>query len=284
MIALFGFFISETQGASKKQTFTYFNQGERELELDVFYPETPPPLKGYPLIISLHGGGWIIGNKDRDLFLRSMTREGYAVASVEYRLSGEAKYPAQIEDVRHAAHWLIQHAKDLQLDPNRMVVTGVSAGGHLALLLAFTQDRQLTAGGSNPLPVNAIKAVCAFYPPTDLVDIIPEDRRNKSNNLVAALLGAPVSERLAAAQNGSPIRHVNKESPPVFLIHGDRDTLVPQAQSELLHTALRSAGVECTLVIYEGAGHGFRPRPKTLEEISRFLDRHVGRQKNSDRN
>lgn len=264
-----------TPAGSVEKNRTYFQNGGRSLRLDLFYPETPPPPGGYPLIISLHGGGWIIGNKTRDLFLRPMTREGYAVASVEYRLSGEAKFPAQIEDVRRATHWLRDRAAALRLDPDRFVVTGASAGGHLALLLAFTQDRPLVAGGTPPLPEGAIKAVCAFYPVVDLVGVVPADRRDNPHNLVAALLGGSVTERLAAARLGSPIRHIRASSPPVFLIHGDADVLVPYEQSVSLARALARAGVECTFVTYEGAIHGFGPRRKTRGEISRFLARHL---------
>jgi len=265
-----------TPSGPVRKNQTYFQDGQRKLRLDLFYPETAPPPGGYPLIVSLHGGGWIIGNKTRDLFLRPMTREGYAVASVEYRLSGEAKYPAQIEDVRRATHWLREHAAALRLNPDRFVATGASAGGHLALLLAFSEGQQLVPGGSPPLPAGTIKAVCAFYPVVDLEGVVPEDRRDKPHNLVAALLGAPVTQRLAAARQGSPIRYIRPSSPPVFLIHGDEDVLVPYEQSVILANALAQAGVECTFVTYEGAVHGFGPRPKTRGEISRFLARHVG--------
>ncbi len=104
-------------------------------------------------------------------------------------------------------------------------------------------------GGSRPLPAHTIKAVCAFYPPTDLVEIIPAERRDRGNNLVAALLDTPVSQRLSDARAGSPIFHVGRSSPPVFLVHGDRDKVVPLDQSQTLHAALREKNVESTLIV-----------------------------------
>ena len=265
LAALFATLLARAGYATARKNLVFATIGAHNLRLDVYYPRTPPPAGGYPLIISIHGGGWIFGNRHKDLFLRDLTTHGYAFASIDYRLSGEAKFPAQIDDTRKALDWLIANAGPLQLNPERIGVTGASAGAHLALLLGLHQS-----GHSNP-----IKAICALYPPTDLISIIPPENRTRRDNLVAALLGGSVSEHIEIARVGSPITYVSKDAPPVLLIHGDKDTLVPIEQSKTLNAALRRAGADSSLTIYQGKGHGFSLRPDMVAEVAKFFDRHV---------
>lgn len=252
----------------------YARHGGKNLYLDLYYPDTPPPRGGYPLIVCFHGGGWISGSKKRDLFFNDLTRSGFAIASVQYRLSTQAKYPEQLRDIRAAALWLFDRAPALKVNPDKIVAAGASAGGHLALLLAFSQDREFS--GMSSIPHDMFKAVCALYPPTDLVTIVPKERRDRLDSLVSMLLAGTINGRLVLAQQGSPISYVSKTSPPVFFVHGDRDPLVPLEQSETLAKALHQDGVETTLIVYRGASHGFRPRPVTLDQIERFFQRHLG--------
>lgn len=251
----------------------YARHGRYKLYLDLYYPDTPAPRGGYPLIVCFHGGGWISGSKKRDLFLNELSRSGFAIASIQYRLSTQAKYPEQLRDIRAAARWLYDRAGNLHLNPDKFVAAGASAGGHLALLLAFSQDREFT--GMQSIPHDLFKAVCAFYPPTDLVTIIPEDRRDRLDNLVSMLIAGTINGRLILARDGSPSSYVSKNCPPVFFVHGDKDPLVPLEQSETLARALHEEGVETTLVVYRGSSHGFRPRPATLDQIERFFQRHL---------
>lgn len=252
----------------------YARHGGRALYLDLYYPVASPPPGGYPLIVCFHGGGWISGTKKRDLFFNDLTRSGFAIASVQYRLSTQAKYPEQLRDIRAAAQWLFDRASTLKVNPDKIVAAGASAGGHLALLLAFTQDREFA--GMASIPHDMFKAVCALYPPTDLVTIVPKERRDRLDSLVSMLLAGTINGRLVLARQGSPISYVSKTSPPVFFVHGDRDPLVSLEQSETLAKALHQDGVESTLVIYRGGTHGFRPRPVTLDQIERFFQRHLG--------
>lgn len=252
----------------------YARHDGRNLYLDLYYPKTSPPPGGYPLIVCFHGGGWISGSKKRDLFFNELTRSGFAVASVQYRLSTQAKYPEQLRDIRAAARWLFDRAASLQVNPQKFVAAGASAGGHLALLLAFSQDREFS--GMVSVPHDMFKAVCALYPPTDLVTIIPEYRRDRYDNLVCMLLAGTVNGRIVLAREGSPSSYVSKVSPPVFLVHGDQDPIVPLEQSESLAKALHEDGVETTLVVYRGSSHGFRPLPATIDQIERFFQRHLG--------
>ena len=266
---------SPSWAGRSKTDLVYAHRDEGDLKLDIYYPRTPPPPDGYPVILSFHGGGWIIGTKKKDLFLRSMVQQGFALVSPQYRLSSRKKFPAQIEDARTAAHWLLQNAKALQLDPNRFVATGASAGGHLALLLALSADNTLVSGGTPPLPPNFIKAVFALYPVTDLYGIIRPEKRNDAGNLVARLLGGPVAEKSALARLGSPSSYVHRNSPPVYFLHGDGDRLVPLSQSADLHRQLAQAGVETKLVILQGRGHAFAPSQKNVEDVAAFLTRHL---------
>jgi len=252
----------------------YARHGGRPLYLDLYYPAMSCPADGYPLIVCFHGGGWISGSKKRDLFFNELTRSGFAIASVQYRLSTQAKYPEQLRDIRAAARWLFDRAPALKVNPDKIVAAGASAGGHLALLLAFSQDREFS--GMPSIPHDMFKAVCALYSPTDLVTIVPKERRDRLDSLVSMLLAGTINGRIVLARQGSPISYVSKNSPPVFFVHGDRDPLVPLEQSETLARALHQDGVETTLVVYRGGSHGFRPRPVTLDQIERFFQRHLG--------
>lgn len=235
--------------------------GTNKLFLDISIPRFAPPIAGYPLIVSIHGGAWERGDRHSDAGLRKLTERGYALACIDYRLASQAKYPAQIDDVREAVRWLVKHASGYHFDTNRIFAIGASAGGHLSLLLGLSQK-----SGDR-----TIKAVCAFYPPTDLVSIVPPARLSETDNPVADLLGGPVSERLALAHEASPITYVRKDSVPVLIFHGDADTLVPVTQSQSLEAALKAAGANCTLIVYRGYPHGFGPREAGLDRIAKFF-------------
>lgn len=260
---------------SWKPNLVYSSRDDGDLKLDIYYPRTPPPPEGYPVILSLHGGGWIIGTKRKDLFLRSLVKQGFALVSPQYRLSSRAKFPAQIEDVRTASHWLLKNAKALKLDPDRMVATGASAGGHLALLLAMSGDKTLVPGGTSPLPRGFIKAVFVLYPVTDLYGIILPEKRGDTGNLVARLLGGSVMEKSAQARLGSPVNHVRTDAPPVYFLHGDKDRLVPLSQSTILQEKLQQSGVETKLLILQGRGHAFAPNREQVQDAAAFLKRHI---------
>lgn len=252
-----------------RREFVYAKSGSEDVRLDIYYPRTPAPPGGYPLIIWLHGGGWILGSKRQDVFVRHFPQYGYAIASIEYRLAQHEPFPAQIRDVRTATWWLHKNAKDLELDPSKFVVAGQSAGGHLALLLGLTQGEKKKGWGPI-LPKGTIKAVAALYPPTDLLRLVPPSARDNPIHPVALLLGDKVNKRIKLAKQASPVNHVSPGDPPTLLFHGSEDPIVPIEQSEIMTRKLKAAGVSTTFLVTE-SGHAFTLYPDRVDDILNFL-------------
>jgi len=253
-----------------RRQYVYAHAPGEDMQLDIYYPRAKPPPGGYPLIIWVHGGGWILGSKRQDVFVRHFPQYGYAIASIEYRLAGGAPFPAQMADVRTATWWLWKNAKALEINPHRMIVAGQSAGGHLALLLAYTQG-ETKKGWGPPVPRGTLQAVAAMYPPTDLIRLVPPKSRNLTIHPVSILLGGRMSEHMALARQASPINYVHPGDPPTFLLHGESDPIVPPEQSELLARRLKAARVPVTLRLTSG-GHAFTLYPDHVREVVKFID------------
>lgn len=248
-----------------------------ELKLDFARPISGPG--PFPLIIWLHGGGWRQGDrKDYHSGVRGFAKLGWAGATVQYRFAPKHKFPAQIDDVRMALAFLRAHAKEYNLDPERIAVTGGSAGGHLALLLGLAPDKD---GQFAP----GIRAVVSYAGPTDFRSWHIDEGGEKVlrsvvpggwAEMIADLLGT--TDRTAPIMaEVSPLTYVRKGNPAVLSLQGSADNLCPPQQAELLHAALKKAGVTEKLVIYEGAGHGLNGEHgrKALVEMAAFLNKHV---------
>lgn len=290
-IAIFGLITSPTAGAADKgkpresffrkairdalhidairREFVFAKLPEEDLRLDIYYPRAAPPEGGYPLIVWIHGGGWILGSKRQDVFVRHFPRYGYAVASVEYRLAQEQPFPAQLHDARTATSWLWKNARELDLNPDAFVVAGQSAGAHLGLLMAYTEGEAHRNWGPT-LPPGTIKAVAALYPPTDLLRLVPPDARDNPLHPVAILLGDKVDHRIELARQASPIRHVRSENPPTLLLHGKSDAIVPVEQSIRLAEKLKANGVPNHLILTDG-GHAFTLYPDKVNDLLEFF-------------
>lgn len=221
--------------------------GFRPVSLDLHLPAGEGP---HPVILQLHGGGWRVGT--RSVFTPLVSEErsfgrvveaGFAVAAVDYRLSGEATYPAQVEDVTRALDWILANAEQYDLDPQRIVLWGGSAGGTLAALLAFARPHD-------------IHGVIDWYGVSDLFAMAAQDATAGSRE--ALWLGAPAASIPEAAAAASPALNAVTGAPPFFLAHGADDTDVPPAQSEALAAALRAADVDVELHLEPGAGHFWR--------------------------
>ncbi len=253
--------------------------------LDLYLP--PKADAPTPLVIWIHGGGWEAGNKDNPPGL-GLLKKGYALASLNYRLSQEAKFPAQIEDCKAAIRFLRANAKKYNLDPDHFGVWGESAGGHLVALLGTTGAvKELEGDGPNKNESSAVQAVVDWFGPTDMLqmkaqadaqtDVKFAFDANAANSAVGKLFGGPVQEHKELAEKANPIHYVTKDAAPFLIMHGDKDPLVPLAQSKILDEALKAAKVESTLVVVEGAGHGGPGfgTPENLQKIQDFFDAHL---------
>ena len=290
--------------------------GFRPLTLDLYLPaaSTPPPPSGLPLVVYIHGGAWLGGNShasgafaDFPGVLASLAARGYAVASINYRLSGEARFPAQAWDVKAAIRFLRLHAGEYGIDPARAVAWGVSAGGHLSALADVTchvpelAPRQ-TTGANHPEAapdeiVNAevsdcIQGAIAWYGVFDMATIAEQSRRGGalSRDVASApewrLLGCfktqcqPDQIRLA-----SPVSFVDHNTPPLLLIVGAADTTVPCHQTTEMAARMRAAGAKYKLIVMPGVSHvlmGKTPDQtqdanlQALAATFRFIDQTIG--------
>jgi len=243
-------------------------QGIAQL-LDLYVPDSRTPL---PLLISVHGGGWRGGSKEHSAIIRQSLR-GYAVASINYRLSDAATYPAQIEDCLAAVRWLRANAVKYNLDPKRVAAWGDSAGGHLVALMG-------TLGNKDPQ--TRLQAVIDFYGPTDLLKMAEHEKlspdvkyqipHNSPQSPESLLIGGPIQENKEKAARANPINYISKETAPFLIMHGDRDPLVPTEQSRIFQQALEKAGIPATLHIVKGGGHGFGG-PEIDRMVDEFFDR-----------
>ena len=252
-----------------------------ELRLDLYVPDVRPA----PLCIWLHGGGWMRGSRsDRAAErLLPLVDHGVAVAAVQYRLSGQATFPAPLDDARAAVRWLRAHAGDHGLDAARVGAWGASAGGHLASLLALTDD-----GTDAQRRDSSVQAVVAWFAPSDLLrrdTDVPEGPLPPfvtgpppEPSFEARLLGVnSVQDHRSAALAASPVAQVGAGAPPFLLVHGDADGLIPSEHSRRLHGALRAAGADSTLWLLHGANHEDPAfdSPSSLAAVSGFLRHHL---------
>lgn len=228
--------------------------GSDPVKLDLYIPRAGDG--PFPLVIWVHGGGWQAGDKNPCPALVLMP-EGFAVASVNYRLTDVAPFPAQIEDVKAAVRWLRAHAKENKLDPTRFGAWGASAGGHLVALLGTSGGVKALEGADlgNADQSSRVQAVCDWYGPTDFTKF-PDAAGLSTNSMIHKLFGGSVGEKRDLAVLASPVTHVTPDDPPFLIQQGDKDPLVPVAQSEALDAALKARGVPVEIMIVPGAGHG----------------------------
>jgi acetyl esterase/lipase len=264
-------------GTQSLRDLAYVPNGHERQKLDLFIP--PGATNARPLIVWIHGGAWQAGSKEQCPALRYLDR-GYAVASLNYRLSQHAIFPAQIEDCKAAVRWLRTHAKEYRLDPDRFAAWGSSAGGHLVALLGTSDGVKEFEVGENLKQSSRVQAVVDFFGPTDFTQMSKFSLPNAPFDHDAAdspesrLIGGAIQENKARAARASPLTFVSQDDPPFLIMHGNKDNLVPYQQSELLRDALHKAGVPVTLKIIEGAGHGFGGR-EVDEQVTEFFAKHL---------
>ena len=263
-------------GITVHQDIVYVADGHERQKLDLYIPDEGENL---PLIIWIHGGAWLGGDKTH-YNPREYLKSGYAGASINYRLSQHAIFPAQIEDVKAAVRWLRANAETYRLNPNRFAAWGSSAGGHLVAMLGTTDDVAEFEVGGNLEVSSRVQAVVDYYGPTDFLQM---DAHRLPDGLVhdapdspeSKLVGGPIQEHKDRVARANPITYVSEDDSPFLIIHGDQDKLVPYQQSVLLKDALEKAGVPVTFYKVEGGGHGWFRDPKVPELTKAFLEQHL---------
>jgi len=235
-----------------------------ETVLDIVQARAPA-LKNRPGVIVIHGGGWIRGDKESMLerFCLPFVEHGFVVANVEYRLAKVAPAPAAVNDALDAAKWFLDHAADYKVDPNQIIVTGSSAGGHLAMMVGMAPE---SAGLG---PSIRIAAIVNFYGISD----VPDQLEGPHLREYAVTWVPEQAGRMELAKKLSPLTYVRKGLPPILSIHGDADPTVPYEQSVRLTKELKAAGDHAELITVPGGKHGFPPEEmiKLWPQIFKWL-------------
>lgn len=251
---------------------TYVTVGSRKLHLDLFLPRIGSG--PFPAVVYIHGGGWINGNKSA--FWRQaayMATKGFVGATINYRLSTEAKYPAALYDSKAAVRWLRANAAKYHVDPNRIAAAGGSAGGYLVAMLGTTAGIPRFDGKEgNPRISTRVAAVAAFNP---VLDLVPFGKRDPdgTHNPVVRFIGVPYAKDPKLWKDASPIDHVSAHSAPTLFLHGTADTTVPFQQSVDMKDKLKAGGVRAELFPAPGAKHGFFNRPPWFEPTLKRMDK-----------
>ena len=275
------------EGVVAKRNLVYATVGDRNLHLDLYLPKDKPAAP-MPIVVWIHGGGWRGGSKDGIGRPAPILQTGnYILASVEYRLSGEAIFPAAIADCKAAVRWLRAHAGEYGFDPNRLGVWGSSAGGHLVALLGVAGDvREWDAIHPQNQDVSSKpNVVVNWFGPSDFLRMNDYEGRidhDAADSPESLFIGGPIQDHPEKVRKANPITYVSADDPPQLLMHGEKDLSVPYNQSELLYAALQKAGVKSRLYKVVGADHGFRdPVRDTPESLARmaieFFDRHLSK-------
>jgi acetyl esterase/lipase len=249
------------QGTITYPNIPYAGDTLRKHLLDIYLPHNAKA--NTPLVVWVHGGAWMLNDKYADMgymkaTIKSFLDSGYALASIDYRWSTTAPFPAQIQDCNQALEYLYEHATQNKLDRSRIALIGFSAGGHLASLLALSHNNNVKAFyPAGAAPKFTIKCVLDFYGPADLLaaSMSTDTAMNNAQSPIAVLLGAVPVERPDIAKQASPVTYVDKSDPPFFIVQGEKDESVSNTQSKLLHSWLTLAGVSNELIIVPNAPH-----------------------------
>ncbi len=250
---------SQVKLTGKKVTdIEYATVGAHKLLLDLYLPKEP---QGSPLVVWIHGGGWHQGSKS-SCSISWLSNFGFTVASINYRLVDVGIWPAQIHDCKGAVRWLRAHADEYGYNADRIVVSGSSAGGHLAALMGTTGDVESLEGdvGGNLDQSSRVQAVVDYYGATDFVlrSKTQPSRANQKGSVVYNLLGGGADQLVDIAKQASAKFHVIKDDPPFLVFHGEKDNTVLIDQSEAIDKAYKQAGLPITFHRIPEGKHGGR--------------------------
>ena len=239
------------EGVIEQKNIEYGKVGDRSLQLDLYAPDKIS--KPVPGLIFIHGGGWTGGSRDvYKPYSVSYAKKGYVAATISYRFSGEATFPAAVEDAKCAVRWLRANAAQYHVDPNKIAVLGGSAGGHLSLMVGYAPDvPELEGNGGNPKVSSRVQAVVDFYGPYDLTT----DFARKAGVVKKFLGNKTYEEAPELYKRASPMTYLTKNGPPTLILHGTIDDVVPIEQSDRLAARLKELGIPVVYDRLEGWPH-----------------------------
>ncbi|HEX6892670.1 MAG TPA: alpha/beta hydrolase [Chryseolinea sp.] len=247
------------QGTQFLQNIPYANDTLKKHLLDIYLPKNVKP--NTPVVIWVHGGAWMLNDKYADMgymtnTIKSILEKGYVLASIDYRHSTTAIFPAQIQDCNLALEFLHNNAAKYNIDKNKFILFGFSAGGHLASLLALSNNNNVTDFYPQKKKTNfKIKGVIDFYGPSDFLSMTAMGDPEMTGDPISTLLGSSPLKRPDLSKIASPVNYVDKDDPPFIIVHGEKDESVPYQQSVLLQSYLNLANVKNELIIVKGAPH-----------------------------
>jgi acetyl esterase/lipase len=242
--------IALPEGVVETKDVEYGKVGDRKLLLDLYMPAKLD--KPAPGLIFIHGGGWKGGNRsDYKYYTVRYAKRGYVCATISYRFSQEAPFPAAVQDAKCAVRWMRANAAKYHVDPDRIAVLGGSAGGYLAMMVGYTSDvPELEGDGGYPEVSNKVRAVVNLYGPCDL-----DCPQARNVDVVRSFIGKPYDEARELYEKASPVRYVTRDDPPTLILHGTVDATVSIEQSDRLAAKLKEVGVPCQYEKFEGWPH-----------------------------
>jgi acetyl esterase/lipase len=268
----------DSSDITKVSNVSYAQVNGLDLKLDIYLPAS---VENPPLLVYIHGGAWRRGSKD-DLPTEAFIDDGYALASVEFRMSSEVKFPAQIHDIKAAVRFLRGNADDYGYDASKVGIYGTSSGGHLVSVMAVSNGNAMMEGllGNYTDQSSDVHAVVSYYGASNLTSILNQSTPHGLSVRKPALdlfIGGQPEDQQVLARLASPVFHVDANSAPLLMLHGDQDTQMPINQSHELHHAYQQQGVEVQLEVVHGAAHGgpLFVSDKNNAIVKEFFDRHL---------
>lgn len=260
-------------GIIAEENLEYANPHDQHLKLDLYRPSEGGP---FPVVVCIHGGGFVGGRRETMRWICArLAREGYAAATIQYRLAPKYRFPACVEDCKAAVRWLRGNAQKYNIDPDRIAAMGTSAGGHLAVFLAATADvKQFEGDGGHADQSSRISCAVNAFGPSDFTRI---QGKSKSEPVLEPFLGGTLQTDRREYIRASPLYWITPNTAPILTLIGTQDEHVPLEQAQWLHERLEACGVPQELVILEGAGHGFQGRhqEQAQKAMLEFLAKHL---------
>lgn len=272
--------VSDRPSIVKAGAIPYATVDGETLALDLYMPAG---VDDPPLVVYIHGGAWRFGSRD-SVSVIDLVDRGFALASVSFRLTPVAPLPAQVHDIKGAIRFLRAHADDYGYDADRIGITGVSTGGHLAALVGLTNGSEPHEGdiGGNLDVSSDVQAIVSYFGASNLTSILAQSTPfglRVREPALELLLGGKVEDKIDLARFGSPVFQVDPQDPPILLLHGDQDPQMPINQSHELHGVAKEQGLTTHLEVVHGAAHGGKAffDAERTDIVAAFLTTALGR-------